>query len=233
LEASGQGIIIKADAAGGAMLCQVSRVAPFGFALLAGCAHTNFRQVSISAGEDMGTLPLTARTFFVVPNVQMTDTALEAHVRQRIEDALLDKGYILAPPDKAELYVMASFGAVDRYALSSISILSPATMRADTAPNGQILKKVTPEHMEHPEILSMKNSIAVLVSASDGQIFRETGQVKSLWRAEASIPAKPELLRKLVPYLLHPTLQYFGKSSGGLKSVDVNEKEIERWPARN
>jgi hypothetical protein len=215
------------------MLCRVSRVTPLCFALLAGCAHANFRQVSISAGEDMGTLPLTAHTFFVVPNVQMTDTALEARVRARIEDALLDKGYILAPPDKAELYVMASFGAVDRLALSSVSIFAPATMRADTAPNGAVMKKVSPEHMAHPEILSMKNSIAVLISASDAQTFRETGQVKSLWRAEASIPGKPELLREMVPYLLHPTLQYFGKSSGGLKSVDVNEKEIKPWPAGN
>src|SRR6187549_922632 len=91
------------------MRCSVSRLALFGFALLAGCAHASFRQVAISAGEDMGTLPLTARTFFVVPNVQMTDTALEKRVRARVEHALLEKGYILSPAEKAELYVMASF----------------------------------------------------------------------------------------------------------------------------
>src|SRR6478672_9021561 len=149
------------------MLSPVSRLALFGFAVSVGCAHANFRQVSLSAGEDMGTLPLTAHTFFVVPNVQMTDTALEARVRARIEDALLDQGYILAPADKAELYVMASFGAVDRFALSSVSLIAPATKRADTAPNGTIQKKMTPEHMEHPQILSLQNSIAVLISASD------------------------------------------------------------------
>jgi hypothetical protein len=215
------------------MLCSVGRVAPFGFAILTACAHANFRQVAISAGEDMGTLPLTARTFFVVPNVQMADTALEARVRARIEDALLDQGYIMAPPEKAELYVMASFGAVDRFALSDVAILAPASVKVDTASNGTISRRFTPEHMEHPQILSMKNSIAVLLSASDAKTFRETGQVRSLWRAEASIPAKPALLKEMVPYLLHPTLQYFGKSSGGIKSVDVNEKEIKRWPAGN
>ena len=140
---------------------------------------------------------------------------------------------LLTTPDKAELYVMASFGAVDRFALSSVSILSPAAIRADTAPNGAIMKKVSPEHMEHPQILSLQNSIAVLVSASDAKTFRETGQVKSLWRAEASIPAKPQELREMVPYLLHPALKYFGKSSGGLTSVDVSDKEITRWPLHN
>lgn len=216
------------------MIFSVSRVVPLSFALLAGCAHAGFRQVSISAGEDVGgTLPLAARTFFVVPNAQMTDTVLEARVRGHIVDALLNKGYILATQEGAELYVMASFGAVDRFALSSVSLLRPAATRVDTAANGSTMTKVYPEHMEHPEILSLKKSISVLLSASDAKTFRETGQVVSLWRAEASIPARPEALRELVPYLLHPTLQYFGKSSGGLKSVDVSEKEIKRWPARN
>ncbi|HUQ46914.1 MAG TPA: hypothetical protein VM053_01575 [Gemmatimonadaceae bacterium] len=215
------------------MRCSVSGWALFGCVLVAGCAHVSFRQVAISAGDDMGALPLTARTFFVVPNVQMTDTALEGRVRARVEQALLDKGYILAPAENAELYVMASFGAVDRFALSDLSIFQAATMKADTAPNGRISRKYTPERMDHPQILSLKNSISVLVSASDAKTFRETGQVKPLWRAEASIPAKPELLREMVPYLLHPTLQYFGRSSGGVRSVDVSDKEIKRWPQGN
>lgn len=216
------------------MSCHVGRVAVFGFAFFTGCVSASFRQVSISAGEDGGaTLPLAGRSVFVVPNVQMTDTALELRVRSHVEDALLNQGYVLAPPEKADLYVMASFGSVDRFALSSVSILTPAVMRADTAPNGAITKKAYPEHMDHPQILSMKNSIAVLISASDGKTFRETGQVSTLWRAEASIPANPEHLRQMVPYLLAPTLQYFGKSSGGLKSVDVSDKEIKRWPNVN
>ena len=215
------------------MRCSVSRLALFGFALVTGCAHARFRQVALSAGEDMGTLPLTAHTVFVVPNVQMTDTALERRVRAHIEDDLLDQGYILAPAEKAELYVMASFGAVDRFALSSITLFTPATMKADTTPSGRINRKYIPEHVDHPQILSSKKSISVLVSASDAKLFRETGQVMPLWRAEASIPAKPELLREMVPYLLRPTLQYFGKSSGGLKSVDVSDKEIKRWSQVN
>lgn len=215
------------------MRCSVSSLAPVSFAILFGCAHTSFRQVALSAGEDMGTLPLAAHTFFVVPNVQMTDSALERRVRLHIEDVLLDKGYILAPAEKAELYVMASFGAVDRFALSEVTLIRPAVMKADTTPNGAIKRTFVPEHVDHPQILSAKKSISVLVSASDAKVFRETGQVMSLWKAEASIPAKPELLREMVPYLLQPTLQYFGKSSGGVKSVDVSDKEIKRWPQVN
>jgi len=108
---------------------------------------------------------------------------------------------------------------------------SPAATRTESAPNGATLRTVYPEHMEHPDVLSLKNSIAVLISASDAKHFRETGQVKSLWKGEASIPGKPELLRKMVPYLLTPTLKYFGKSSGGLKLVDGGDNEIKRWPA--
>jgi hypothetical protein len=215
------------------MRCSVSRLAILGSALLLGCAHARFRQVALSAGEDMGKLPLTARTFFVVPNVQMTDSVLERRVRTHVEDVLLDQGYILAPADKADLYVMASFGAVDRFALSEITVFTPAIMKADTTPGGSITKKFYPEHVDHPQILSAKKSISVLLSASDARLYRETGQVMSLWKAEASIPGTPELLREMVPYLLQPTLQYFGKSSGGVKSVDVSDKEIKRWPRVN
>lgn len=198
-------------------------------AVCTGCASGGFKQVSISAGQDESDYPLAGHTVFVVPNAQMSDTALESRVRGTVEKALLNQGYVLAPPALADLYVMASFGAVDRFALSSLSYVAPATTRTETAPNGATMQKVYPEHMEHPEILSLKNSLAVLISASDAKLFRETGQVKSLWRAEASIPGKAELLRDMVPYLLAPTLTYFGKSSGGLKSVDITNKEARHW----
>lgn len=198
-------------------------------AVCTACASGGFKQVSISAGLDDGDYQLAGHTVFVVPNAQMSDTALESRIRGAVEKSLLNQGYALAPPELADLYVMASFGAVDRFALSSLSYVAPATTRTETAPNGATMQKVYPEHMEHPEILSLKNSLAVLISASDAKLFRETGQVKSLWRAEASIPGKAELLRDMVPYLLAPTLRYFGKSSGGLKSVDISNKEARRW----
>ncbi len=198
-------------------------------AVCTACASGGFKQVSISAGQDDGDYQLAGHTVFVVPNAQMSDTALESRIRGAVEKSLLNQGYALAPPELADLYVMASFGAVDRFALSSLSYVAPATTRTETAPNGATMQKVYPEHMEHPEILSLKNSLAVLISASDAKLFRETGQVKSLWRAEASIPGKAELLRDMVPYLLAPTLRYFGKSSGGLKSVDISNKEARRW----
>lgn len=198
--------------------------------MIAACATGGFRQVSITAGDDsQSAAPLEGRSLFVVPNSQMQDTMLEARIRARIEDVLLAKGYTLVSAPRADVYVMASFGAVDRLALSSVSILTPAATRSDTLPNGAVVKKFYPEHMEHPEILSLKNSLSVLVSASDAKLFRETGQVNTIWKGEASTPGKPEMLHQMVPYLLATTLNYFGKSSGGLRSVDVRDTEIKSW----
>ena len=213
------------------MGCHSRGILALGFALGSGCASSGFRQVSLSAGDegDSG-VALAGHSVFVVPNAQMKDTALEARIRAHVENTLLGQGYVLAPQGSADLYVMASFGAVDRFALSSASILAPAETRVESTPNGGTVKRVYPEHMTHPDILSIKNSLAVLLSASDGKYFRETGQVKSLWRGEASIPGKPELLTEMVPYLLTPALNFFGKSSGGLRSVDISEKEIKSWP---
>ncbi len=204
----------------------------YGAALVAGCATGGFRQVSISAGEGTEpTVPLSGRSVFVVPNAQMKDTVLEARIRTHVEDELLAQGYTLVSAPRADLYVMASFGAVDRFALSSASIVAPAQTRTEMAPNGSFIKKVYPEHMEHPDILSLKKSLSVLISASDAPLFRETGQVRSLWQGEASTPGKPGLLQQMVPYLLTSTLKYFGKSSGGLKSIDVKDNEIRSWSA--
>lgn len=195
-----------------------------------GCATGGFRQVSITAGADDVIAPMLAgRSVFVVPNAQMSDTALEARIRAHVEDALLQQGYTLVSAPRADVYVMASFGAVDRFALSSASIVAPAETRTEVTRNGQLVRKVYPEHMEHPDVISLKKSISVLVSASDAKLFRETGQVRSMWRGEASVPGKPEVLQQMIPYLLTSTLNYFGKNSGGLKSVDVKDEEIKGW----
>ena len=203
-----------------------------GISILSACASGGFRQVSLSAGDVTDTsFGLSGHSVYVVPNTVMTDTALEARIRASVEDGLLGQGYTIASAGNADVYVMASFGAVDRFALSSASIVVPAETRIERAPDGSFIRKVYPEHMEHPDVLSLRNSLSILLSASDGRAFRETGHVKTLWQGEASMPGKPELLREMAPYLLTPALRYFGRSSGGVRSIDIRDKEIKNWPA--
>ena len=73
-----------------------------------GCASAGFHQVSF-AGETStaGSAPPTGKTVHVVRNVSMKDTILEARIRYKRQEFLLERGYTLAAADTADLYVLA------------------------------------------------------------------------------------------------------------------------------
>jgi hypothetical protein len=202
-----------------------------GFVALAGCVSGGFRHVSVSAGNDDGIeVPLAGRSVFVVPNTRMQDTVLEARVRSALEDELLDKGYTLASADEADLYVMASFGTVDEVAVASASIVRPAGTRVERTPNGLVRKRYADE-IEHTPVLQVQNTISVLVSAADAKVYRDTGRVATIWVGQAKTLGTPELLQRVIPYLLTSAVRYFGKNSRGVQFIDVRDREIKNWPA--
>jgi hypothetical protein len=101
-------------------------VLALGIGLLSACATGGFRNVSLTAGDESEpTVSLAGHSLYIVPNTKMTDTALEARIRAHLEDALLGQGYTVASPADAELYVLASFGAVERMTLTKASIVAP------------------------------------------------------------------------------------------------------------
>jgi hypothetical protein len=203
-----------------------------GVVSLTACVSGGFRHVSVSAGNDDGVeVPLAGRSVFVVQNTKMQDTVLEARVRSALEDDLLDKGYTLAAAPAADLYVMASFGAVDEVGVASASVIRPAGTRVERAPNGSLVRKRYADEIEHTPILELQNTISVLVSAADAKVYRETGRVATIWIGEASTPGKPELLQRMIPYLLTSAVRYFGKNSGGVQAIDVHDREIRNWLA--
>jgi hypothetical protein len=203
-----------------------------GFMSLAGCVTGGFRHVSVSAGNDDGIeVPLSGRSVFVVTNTKMQDTVLEARVRSALEDELLDKGYKLVSAPTADLYVMASFGTLDEVGVASAFIVRPAGTRVERTPNGSLVRRRYADEIEHTPVLQVQNTISVLVSAADAQVYRETGRVATIWVGEASTLGNPELLPKVVPYLLTSAVRYFGKNSRGVQSIDVHDREIKNWPA--
>jgi hypothetical protein len=225
--------MIKMDAVhGGAHVRPETGAAGSWFYVTVGMSYRGFRHVSVSAGNDDGLeVPLAGRSVFVVTNTKMQDTVLEARVRSALEDGLLDRGYKLASAPNADLYVMASFGTVDEVGVASVSTVRPAGVRVERAPNGSLVRKRYADEIEHTPVLQVQNTISVLVSAADAQLYRETGRVATIWVGEASTPGKPELLPKLLPYLLTSAVRYFGRNSGGVQSIDVHDREIRNWPA--
>jgi hypothetical protein len=156
------------------------------------------------------------KTLYVVPNGEMNDAPLERDVRHQLEAALLGKGYVLAPPETADLYVLATFGVgteINR-ALEPMFISPPARIGL-----GRGARPLN-DRMEYVAKLDQQFNRWMLVIASDARYYRETGNIKNLWRGQSQSSAKSSDLRGIASYLLLPALDYFGK--GTQKPITVS-----------
>lgn len=190
------------------------------------CAAGTFRQVSF-AGEASPAIDSAGKTVHVVRNTQMKDTVLEARIRNKLETFLLERGFILASPDKAELYVMATFGWGPRVVGSTASVFREKEVRVQRSPSGQVTGRTfVPDRMETLRVPALENSVWLMVLSSDARHYRETGQVRNLWRGESAMRAKPEAIGEAAPYLIVPAMRYFGKGTRQTLLIDVRQKEL-------
>lgn len=192
-----------------------------------GCA-AGFHQVSF-AGETStaGSAPPAGRTVHVVRNSEMRDTVIESRIRYRLEAFLLEKGYVIAPADTAEIYVLATFGAGERMIASTAAVFRPAEVKVERNLEGQVIRRTyAPDRMEYLRLPLLKNSLWLQVLSSDAAYYRRTGQVKNLWRGEAVMSGMPEKLPSLAAYLLVPALKYFGKSTRDVVTIDVRAGDV-------
>ncbi len=192
---------------------------------LSACAAGSFKQVSF-AGEASPVVDSVARTVHVVKNTEMKDTVLESRIRVRLEEFLLQNGFILASPDTAELYVLATFGSGPRVVGSTAPVFRPADVTVQRSPSGQTTGRTfRPDRMEYLRVPSLENSVWLMVLSSDANYFRETGLIRNLWRGEAAMQGKPESLPLVAGYLMVPALKYFGKGTGQTILIDVRQKD--------
>jgi hypothetical protein len=192
-----------------------------------GCA-AGFHQVSF-AGETStaGAAPPQGRTIHVVRNTQMQDTVIESRIRYALEAFLLDKGYTIASADTAELYVLATFGSGERMIASTAAVFRPAETKVERGPDGQVVRRTyAPDRMEYLRLPLIKNSLWLQVLSSDAKYYRQTGQVKNLWRGEAVMSGMPDKLPGFAAYLLAPAFKYFGKGTNDVVVVDVRAGDV-------
>ncbi len=189
------------------------------------CAAGSFRQVSF-AGEASPVIDSAGRTVHVVKNTEMQDTALESRIRVRLEEFLLQQGFILSSPETAERYVLATFGSGLRVVGSTAPVFRPADVRVQRSPSGEATgRSVRPDRLEYLRVPSLENSVWLMVLSSDAKHYRETGQIRNLWRGEAAMQGKPESLPVAAGYLMVPALKYFGRGTGQTILLDVREKD--------
>lgn len=193
-----------------------------------GCATGMFRQVNFAAeSASVEEIEANGQTVYLVPNSQMKDTVLDARLRARLQAYLLDRGYTISTAEKAQLYVLATFGTGKRLVAAQASVFKPAEVTVVRDRQGNPVRRLfTPDRMESRRVPTFENSLWLQVLSSDANYFRETGMVKNLWRGEAAMKGDSVALAGAIPYLIVPALKYFGQATRTVVTMDVREKDI-------
>lgn len=197
-------------------------------ASVTGCGVGTFHQVTF-AGESAPDLPRRVRgqTVYVVPNGQMTDSLAEMRIRAQLEAYLLEQGYTISTPEKADVYVLATFGTGTRVTSSQASVFKPAEVTIVRDRQGNPLRRqFNPDRVESLRVPALENSVWLQVLSSDANYFRETGLVKNFWRGEAVMKAGQGPVSSALPYLLVPALKFFGRPTTSVVTMDVRDKDL-------
>ena len=219
-------IIIAARYSGELMRTRLVLILATVAAISTACAGGTFRQVSF-AGEASPLVDSLQKTVHVVRNTQMQDTVLEARIRMKLESFLLEQGYAIAPAEQAHVYVMAVFGHGPRIVGSEAAVFRRGEVRVTRNRAGEATgRSVSPDRMEYLRVVALENSVWLMVLSSDADYFRQTGQVRNLWRGEAAMRGKPEDLPTVTPYLIVPAMRFFGKATRETILVDVRQKDL-------
>jgi hypothetical protein len=156
----------------------------------------------------------------------MKDTILEARIRYKLEEFLLQRGYAIAPADTADLYVLATFGTGERMVSGIAPIYREAEVKTERNRNGQVTRQTyVPQRMEYLRVPLVKNSVWLQVLSSDAKYYRSTHQIRNLWRGESAVVGRPEMLPATLPYLIVPAFKYFGRSTPDIVTVDVRDHD--------
>jgi hypothetical protein len=192
-------------------------------AFLTACGGGRVYRVSFRAeGPLQGSAVPRDRTVYVVPNSDVADAALERDLRRQMEAALQRKGYVLAPPETADLYVLATFGVGTQIVSSMAPMFLSPPVRLGLG-RGRPMN----DRLEYVGVVSEEFNRWMLVIASDADYYRKTGNVRNLWRGQATSQAKTADLGGIAAYLLIPAMEYFGRGTAKPITVSLSAADVQ------
>ncbi|HEY8164787.1 MAG TPA: hypothetical protein VIF83_04460 [Gemmatimonadaceae bacterium] len=197
--------------------------------LLTACAGGApvYRVAFRAEGPLQGSAVPRGKTVYVVPNGEVADASLERDLRHQIELALQTKGYVLAPPETADMYVLATFGVGMQIVASMEPMFLSPPVRLGLGRGARPMN----DRIQYVDILNQQFNRWMLVIASDAEYYRRTGNIKNLWRGQATSQSKTADLRGIAAYLLVPAMNYFGKGTAKPITVSLTAGDIPRTAA--
>lgn len=207
---------------------------PLSFALIVGltaigCASAQYKvRINSFTAASVEQLSPPA-TIAVVPSASSGNALFADEVRRKAESLLRDEGYRVAAPEDADILVFAVFGmGQPRTESQTIPLYSPDGTTVDQKGNVTVIGREAGSWSMLTRSVTQHDRW-MMIAAADAAPFHTENlaaeDIRWLWISEVISSGRSSDLRKVIDYMLVPAMEWFGKSTGEIVSVQLDEND--------
>jgi hypothetical protein len=193
-----------------------------------GCASARTYQVQVNGYTDSAA-PLLApgASLFAIENQKAQNPLLEKEIKGKIDNLLVKHGYFLAPYDKAQFYLLFTYGLGTP---QTVSVSSPSLgiglgfgtgYWGPGAAFGSYWSGYGPFNTRTKALYGCWLRLTVV----EGKYYRETGKSRTVWVGEARSTGTSSDLREVLNPLLIAAFEQFGKNTGKALSTRIKQND--------
>ena len=165
-------------------------------------------------------------SFFVIENQKAQNPLLEKEIAGKINKLLTNKGYALTSYDQAQYYLFFSYG-IGQERAANVAMPDYYTsygfgLGGGSGWRGSPFVFAAPFFTFYPGPESRYDRW-LLLNVVDGKYYREKGQFQTVWVGEARSTGTSQDIRLAIDYLLLADFQQFGRNTGKVMGVEINE----------
>ena len=176
-----------------------------------GCASARTYQVQVNGYTDSaGSLLAPGASLFVIEDQKAQNVPLEKEVKGRIDNLLVKHGYLLAPYDKAQFYLLFTYGLETSGTVTVAGPIGPGRGWSEFGYSAYLPAKYGPYAMDTLTLYDRWLRLTVV----EGKYYRETGKSRTVWVGEARSIGISSDLREILSPLLIAAFEQFGKNTG-------------------
>ena len=205
-------------------------------AALFGCASVRVYQVQVNGyTEGAGPSLIPGASLYVLEDQKAQNPLLEKEVKAKIESLLTKRGYLLVPYDRADYYVLFTYGLGNP---QTVSVTAPTWGVGLGFGTGYCGPGVGygfywpgcgPYYTETQALYDRWLRVNVV----EGKYYRDTGKSRPVWVGEAHSTGASSDIREVINPLLIAAFEQFGVNTGKawpttIKQNDPRVTDLER-----
>jgi hypothetical protein len=195
-----------------------------------GCASARTYQAQVNGYTDTsGPLLAPGDSLLVIEDQKAADPLLEKEIKAKIDNLVVQKGYRLAPDDRAQYYLFFAYGLGAAQTVSVTGPIGPGRGWSEFGYNAYLPAAYGPYATDTLTLYDRWLRLTVV----EGKYYRETGKSRPVWVGEVrSLGASTDLRQVLNPLLI-AAFEQFGKNTGKalptrIQQDDPRLRELEK-----